>query len=159
MNGDLFEQLLQGFEDERQRSRANHKEFAAQQTMAKPDSLTLVPQVPKDTPAVRLPAVKPYAESRQARKEAEAEQRAQWRLVQTTQRTALAVSSMVAVSVHAQRQLNMGAGAMEACLWGEKRTEVMNQFVAQVTAECLARMDAGVMSVIETHPKRLAENL
>lgn len=160
MNGDgVFDTLVQEFETQRDGSRVNQRKLDAQKTAAQPGSLALVPTSSSGAPGMRLPAVRPYSGGRLARREAEAEQKRQWEIVQTTQRTMLATTSMAVATVHAQRQLEQGAEALAECYFGRKRHEAINEFMGKVTAECLARMQAGVMSILDTHPRRLGEDL
>jgi len=158
---DLFDDLIDELDAELHsaRNRVSQDELDEKKVPAQDDSLAVVSPARNDSPAVRLPAVRPPTDNRRGRKAAEQEQARQWNMVQTTQRTALAADSMVAVTVHAQRKLDMAQEAMADRFYGVRRREAMNRFMGHVTSRCLGLAESGVMAILESHPKRIAEEL
>jgi len=156
-----FDSLMDDYERDyrRKRNRVDQEELDQHKVPA--DEALLVPATPTkgNGTEVRLPAVRPATDSRQSKKLAHAEQESQWRMVQTTQRTVIAQNSMIAVAVHAQRQLDLAQEIMIDRLYGVKRRPAMNQFMNQVTSRCLSMAESGVMAILESHPKRIAEDL
>ena len=108
---------------------------------------------------MKMPAVKPPSDTRRGRKMAEAEQEAQWRMIRTAQRTVVAANSVVAVSIHGQRQLDLAQEVMADRFYGVRRRPAMNEFMCEITSKCLSFAESGVMAIVESHPKRVAEDL
>lgn len=121
--------------------------------------LVLAPQEPSPLPASRIPEVRPARSGRRARKAADAERERQWRMWQTTQRSILAAHSIVAVAVHAQEQLDMAQGIMADRFYDLERHDAMNPYMQDVTSKCLSVAEAAVLAILESHAKRLAEDL
>ena len=156
-----FDDLMDDHEDDyrKKRNRVNQEELDRHKVEA--DDATLVPMASgkRGDAEVRLPAVRPATDSRQSKKLANAEQESQWRMVQTTQRTVIAQNSMIAAAVHAQRQLDLAQEIMIDRFYGVKRRPAMNEFMSHVTSRCLSLAESGVMAILESHPKRIAEEL
>ena len=60
---------------------------------------------------------------------------------------------------HGQRQLDLAQEIMADRFYGVKRRAAMNEFMGQVTSKCLSLAESGVMAILESHPKRIAEDL
>lgn len=158
MNKSVLDQVLGDMEAEFKAKREGPANQAAT-AAPKENSLVLTQHSAAQLTATRLPEIRPANNSRVARKEAEEEQKRQWRIVQSTQRTMLAASSMIGATVHAQRQLDAGQEALTGQFYGTNRHEVGNEFMQGVTSRCMAMMEAGVMAILESHPRRIAEDL
>jgi mRNA degradation ribonuclease J1/J2 len=158
---DPFDSVMDDHEDDyrRKRNRVDQEELDSHKVPADEAGLVPVGSTKRSGAEIRLPAVRPATDSRQSKKLANAEQERQVRMAQTTQRTVLAQNSMVAVAVHAQRQLDLAQEIMIDCLYGVKRRPAMNEFMNQVTSRCLSLAESGVMAILESHPKRIAEDL
>jgi len=158
---DLFDSLMADHEAEyrKERNRVKQEELDEQKVAAEEGVLVPADRPGCHSPEIRLPAVRAANDSRQSRKVAAAEQERQWRMVQTTQRTVIAANSMVAVAVHAQRQLDLAQEVMTERFYGVKRRSAMNEFMSHVTSRCLSTAESGVMAILESHPKRIAEEL
>ena len=156
-----FDSLMEDYESEYRtgRTRVERKKLDEQKVAA--DEGVLVPIDPsgRNSPEMRLPAVRPANHTRQSKKLAAEEQERQWRMVQTTQRTVVAANSMIAVAVHAQQQLDLAQEVMADRFYGSRRRPAMNEFMSEVTSRCLSMAESGVMAILESHPKRVAEDL
>ena len=156
---EIFDDLMSELESEFRQShnRVGQEDLDAQKQTASADSLAVTKHTGQRESEMRMPVVKPPTESRQGRKMASEEQEKQWRMIQTTQRTVIAANSMVAVAVHAQRQLDIAQEFMADRFYGVKRHAAMNEFMGHVTSKCLSLAESGVMAILESHPKRIAE--
>lgn len=161
INEEMFDSLMDELETEfkQNRNRVEQEEIDAQKETAQEGSLSLMKAPKRDDSDMKMPAVKPPSASRKGRKMAEAEQERQWHMVQATQRTVIATNSMVAAAVHAQRQLDLAQEFMADRFYGVKRRAAMNEFMGHVTSKCLSLAESGVMAILESHPKRIAEDL
>ena len=110
-------------------------------------------------PVLRAPTARPAVDNRLGRKEAEKEQLRLQRIVYEAQRTAMVNNSIVAVIVHAHQQLDAAQEAMLSRFVGVQRTDTGNQFMSQVTVKLLGLAEAGVLALVESYPKRVAEEV
>ena len=158
---ELFDALMAQYEADynEQRNRVKQEDLDKQKRAADEGALTPVRSGSSSSLEVRQPTVGPASDTRQGKKLARAEQERQWRMLQTTQRTALAVNSMIAVTVHGQNQLDKTQEVMTDRFYATKRRPEMNQFMARVTSRCLSMAESGVMAILESHPKRIGEDL
>jgi hypothetical protein len=158
---ELFDALMAHFETgyDEQRNRVKQEDLDKQKIAADEGALIPARSGSPSSLEVRRPAVGPASDSRQGKKLARAEQERQWRIAQTAQRTALAVNSMIAVTVHGQNQLDKAQEVMTDCFYATKRRPEMNEFMARVTSRCLSMAESGVMAILESHPKRTGEDL
>ena len=158
---DLFDNLMADYEEEYLRHGNRAEQEDLDDRKVSPEGGALVPaRIPnRNGPEIRLPAVKPANNSRRSRQQAAAEQDRQWRMVQTTRRTFIADGSVVAVAIHAQRRLDLAQESMADRFYSLRRHPAMNEFMSRVTSRCLSMAEAGVMAILESHPKRIAEDL
>ena len=158
---DLFEAFMAECEGKynKQRNRVKQEDLDKHKKVAAEGALIPANSSGSSSLEVRRPAVGPASDSRQGKKLARAEQERQWRIFQTAQRTALGVNSMVAVTVHGQKQLDVAQEVMTDCFYGVNRRPEMNEFMARVTSRCLSMAESGVMAILESHPKRIGEDL
>jgi hypothetical protein len=158
---EMFDEMMEELETEFQqtRNRVDQDDLDDQKQEAEEGSLALTQASNRQDTGMRLPTVKPPNASRKGRKMAAAEQERQWSMVQTTQRTVIATNSMVGAAIHAQRQLDLAQEFMADRFYGVKRRAAMNEFMGQVTSKCLSLAESGVMAILESHPKRIAEDL
>ena len=135
------------------------EEFDKGKSVPKEDSLVPTTRGQGSVPSVTVPNVRPPSAGRMARKVAEAEQMRQWRMVQTTNRTLLAIESMEVVASHAFFAADNLLGRISGRFYRGKRYEGMNSLASKCAAECLKRGVAGILSFVDSHPKRVAENV
>lgn len=151
VNGILEEVLMEREIDQ--------QKVETQRVGATEEGMTLLNQGKGTLPVVRTPIAKPAVDTRLARKEAEKEQMRLQRLAYEAQRTAMANNTIVAVIVHAQQQLDSAQEAMMSRYLGVSRTKTGNEFMQQVTVKLLALAEASVLSLVESYPKRIAEEV
>ena len=158
---DLFDGLMQDYEEEyRQRdNRVDPEDLDSQKVAAPEESLAVTKSSGGHNQDMKMPTVKPPSDTRRGRKMAEAEQETQWSMIRTAQRTVLAANSVVAVAIHAQRQLDLAQEIMADRFYGVRRQPAMNEFMCEGTSNCLSLAESGVMAILESHPKRIAEDL
>jgi hypothetical protein len=159
MDREMYEEIMADAQDGYDSGTVSREDLEAQKVAAEEGSLRIGGSSLPSVPQVRIPTVKPPGGGRQARRQAEAELARQWRMVQTTQRSIIAVNSIIAVAAHGQRQLDIAQEVMSDRFYGVKRRPAMNQFMANVTSRCLQMAEAGVMAILESHPRRVAEDL
>jgi hypothetical protein len=157
----LLERLMSDWEGSGDfgQARIGQEELDAQKVAAGEGSLSLARGSTSGVPQTRMPAVKAPGESRRGRKIAEEEQVRQWRMVNTTTRSYAAINSVIAVTAHALIQVDVLQDVMTQRFYGVKRREPLNQFMADVTSRFLRLGEAGVLAILESHPKRIAEDL
>jgi hypothetical protein len=158
---DLLDRLMadRAGSDDFAHSRIGQEELDSQKAAAREGSLSLTRRSTSDIPRTTVPAVKPPGESRRGRKMAEEEQARQWRMEQATRRALAAINSVMVVTAHAQRQLDRAQAVMADRFYGVKRRAVMNEFMGEVTSRLVRITEAGVIAIVESHPKRIAEEL
>jgi len=149
---DVFEEVLMEREIDSQKVE-QHK------VAAKEEGMTPISQSKSVLPVIRTPLAKPAVDSRLARKEAEQEQMRLQRIAYDAQRTAMANNTIVAVIVHAHQQLDNAQETMMSRYLGVSRTKTGNEFMQQVTLKLLALAEASVLSMVESYPKRIAEEV
>lgn len=159
---DLFDKVFEAIKqeyDEKER-RVGQEELNKQKSVP-PQSTTLVVSTTQSSSGatMRLPAVRPAADTRIARKLAEQEQIRQWEIGQATTRTGLAVESTAVVIVHGYRVFDRAQNAITDEFYGVKRHEAMNEVMGKFAGKCLSCADSGIMAILESHPKRIAEHL
>ena len=157
MYDDLFDALEREFTSDE--NRLSQEELDKQKHAPDSSSLPSVNVQGQSAPGVRLPAVRPYADGRGPRKDAGAEQKRQWQIVQTTNRTALANESLSALNVHAFEVVDRAARRMTDQFYAVRRLEAHNRVMKHMLARCLENTVSGVQAILETHPKRIAEDL
>jgi len=135
------------------------EEVERQKTKPGGENMTLSVQSKNTLPVLRTPIARPAVDTRMGRKEAEKEQMRLQQIVYAAQRTALANNSVVAVMVHAHQQLDAAQEAMMSRFIGVGRTKTGNEFMQGVTVKLLALTEASVLSLVESYPKRVAEEL
>ena len=154
---DLFDALEKGFVSDQ--SRLSQEELDRQKHAPDSSSLPSVNVQRQSSPGLRLPAVRPYANGRRPRKDAEAEQKRQWQIVQTANRTAIANESITALNVHGLEVVDRATRRMTDQYYGVKRHEAHSRVMKHMLARCLENTVSGVQAILETHPKRIAEDL
>jgi hypothetical protein len=146
----LFEQYKTEFDEKRAKNNAKKSRPSGELALTSKSSGAIM----SNRAEIPLPV-----ESRKGRKELEAEQFRRWRMYNDAQRAVMAQHVMVATTVHAQSQLNYLQAELTDCYYSGDRTDAMNEFMASVTAKCLATAEAGVFAILESLPKKLAEEL
>ena len=157
MFDDLFDALEKEFVSDQ--NRLSQEELDKQKQAPDSSSLPSVNVQGQGAPGLRLPAVRPYANGRRPRKDAEVEQKRQWQIVQTATRTAIANESIGAVNAHGLEVVDGAARRMVDQHYGVKRHEAHNKVMKYMLARCLENTVSGVQAILETHPKRIAEDL
>jgi hypothetical protein len=132
---------------------AQHKVEATEEGMAP------IGQPKGALPVLRTPTARPAVDNRLGRREAEKEQLRLQQIAYYAQRTAMANNSIVAVVVHAHQQLDSTQEAMMSRYVGVTRTKTGNEYMQQVTLKLLALCEASVLSMVESYPKRIAEEV
>ena len=146
----LFEQYKTEFDEKRAKDNARKSRPSGELALTSKSSGAIV----SNRAEIPLPV-----ESRKGRKEVEAEQIRRWKMLMAAQRAGMAQHVMVVTAVHAQSQLNYLQAELTDCYYSGDRTDAMNEFMASVTAKCLATAEAGVFAILESLPKKLAEEL
>ena len=103
--------------------------------------------------------VRPPTNSRQARRLAQEALMRQWEIEQKARRSARAIEVMGAVATHAQRTIDLAQQEMGDRFYKGERHEPMNQFIGEFTSKCLTWLEAGTMAVLDSLPRRIAEDL
>ena len=126
-----------------------------------PEESSLVPtsRGGGSVPSVTVPNVRPPTKGRIGQKVADAEQMRQWRMVQTTNKTRLAIESMEVVASHAFFAADDLLGRISDRFYRTKRHEGMNSLASKCASECLKRGVVGILSFVDSHPKRVAEDI
>jgi hypothetical protein len=155
---EFYEALKQEY-DTNGHNRVSQEEL--DKSKAVPKDSTLVVSGPQGSSGMgmRQPTVRPALDTRRAKKAAEAEQLQQWGMVQRTNRTALATESVAAVCVHGFRVLDKTQAVIADEYYGVKRNEAMSEMMRRFAAKCLGCAESGILAVMESHPKRIAEDL
>ena len=156
-----FEDILDGLRDsfDSGRQGISQEELEAQKVDPKDVSLPTIAFSRRQIPEIRLPEVAPPTGDRTGRKLAEAEKRRQWEMKTKVIRTIAVNESIVAVNVHAVTQMERAQAMMMDNLYGHKRRESMNDFMARFTAQCLQLTQSEILAVIESYLKRISEDL
>ena len=110
-------------------------------------------------PVIKAPPVRRLSDDRLSRRQGEEEMRRRQQMLWAGERTVAANQAMLAVAVHTYQQLDAAQEAMMSSYLGVKRTDTGNKFMAQVTNELLTFVKAGAMAMVESLPKRLAEEM
>jgi hypothetical protein len=159
---DLVDQIFDALKreyDSDGRNRISQEELDSKKSVPQDSSLMVSSYQSGPSTGMRLPAVRPAIDNRRGRKAAEEEQVKQWNMVQKTNRTALASESVAAVCVHGFKVMDRAVSAISDEFYGVKRNEAMNEVMKRFAAKCIAHCDSGVLAVVESHPKRIAEDL
>ena len=158
---DAFDRVFGQLKDkyDGRHDRVSDEDLDKQKTAPGESSMRVSTNTGSSLVPVRARTVKPAAGGRGARKEAEQEQMRQWRIVQTTIRTGIAMDSVAATTVHAYHRADDLQAAIADTYFGVRRHEAMNEMMKMMAEECLRRGDAALLSILESHPKRLAEEL
>ena len=135
------------------------EEFDKGKSVPEENSLVPTTRGGGSVPSVTVPNVRPPSAGRMARKVTEAEQIRQWRMVQTANRTLLAMESMEVVASHAFFAADNLARRISIRYYITERYKGMNSLVGKCAAECLKRGVAGILSFVDSHPKRVAEDI
>lgn len=146
---ELFDRVFQDMKEE----------FDKRKSVPEENSLLPTATGGGSVPSVTVANVRPPIKGRMGQKVAEAEQMRQWRMSQTTNRTALAVESMEAVASHAFFAIDNLAGRISIRHYEKPRYKGMNLLVGKCAAECLKRGVAGILSFVDSHPKRVAQDI
>jgi len=155
---ELFETLKREYDNDG-RNRISREELDSRKSVPQDSSLVVSGYQGGPSAGMRLPAVRPAVDNRRGRKAAEEEQVRQWNMVQKTNRTALASESMGAVCVHGFKVMDRAVSAISDEFYGVKRSEAVNEVMKRFAAKCIANCDSGILAVLESHPKRIAEDL
>ena len=110
-------------------------------------------------PVVRPRFVGPPVKNRKSRAEADEEKMRQWRMLQITVRSAVANESIGMATTHAFKVFDGVQNAITDRYLGVKRPEAMNDLMGNMARRCLTCAQAGILAVLESHPKRVAEEL
>ena len=137
----------------------SREELEAQKVDPKDVKLPLIASSRRELPDVKLPEVRPPSTDRAGRKLAREERIRQCEMKQKFLRTVAVNESIVAVNLMAVRAVDRAQEMMMDNLYGRKRRESMNEFMASFTAQCLQLTRSEVLAVIESYLKRIAENL
>jgi len=127
----LFDRVFNRMRD-RFDSRDNpvsQEELDKKNSAPKESSLVVSTEPGRSVPAVSAPNVKPPTNSRRAKREAEAEQMRQWRMVQIARRTAPAIDSASAVAAYAFHRADDMQNAIADSFYRDKRHEPMNELM------------------------------
>jgi hypothetical protein len=159
---DLIDEVFEALKEEYDtggQNRASQEELNRRKTNAQDGSLMVTNPQNGTGMVLRQPAVKPALDNRRGRRAAEEEQIRQWRMVQTTNRTALAVESVAAVTVHGYRVMDRTQSVIADEYYGVKRNEAMSELMRRFASKCLSCSESGILALIESHPKRIADDL
>lgn len=164
MNGkdELFDQVFEALKqdyDSNGHNRVSQEELDKEKSKAKDGSLVVASPQGGTGMVMSSPAVKPPIDNRRGKRAAEAETFHQWDMAQTTNRAALAEESVAVVAVHGFRVLDKTQSIIADEYYGVKRNEAMSELMRRFAAKCLSCAESGILAVIESHPKRIAEDL
>ena len=135
------------------------EEFDKGKSVPKENSLVPTTGGGGSVPSVTVPNVRPPGAGRMARRVADAEQMRQWRMVQTTNRTLLAMESMEVVASQAFVAADELQARISDRFYRMIRYKELNSLAGAWASECLKRGVAGILSFVDSHPKRVAEDI
>ena len=156
-----FDEILGGLKNDFDKgpTRISQEELEAQKVDPKDVKLPVIAFSRRELPDLKLPEVRPPSTDRAGRRLAREERIRQWEMKQKFLRTVAVNESIVAVNLMAVRAVERAQEMMMDNLYGHKRRESMNEFMASFTAQCLQLTRSEVLAVIESYLKRIAENL
>ena len=157
----IIDEILRdlGNDSDNDRTRVSEEELEAQKVDPKGVELPLIAFSRREIPGIKLPEVRPPFADRGGRRLARDEQRRQWQIKQKFLRTVATNESILAVNQRALLLLDRAQEIMTDVLYGRKRRESMNEFMAQVTAQLLQLTHSEVMAVAESYLRRISEDL
>lgn len=156
-----FEDILNGLKNDLDngQNRISQEELEAQKVDPKDVRLPAMTADRRQVNDIQLPEVQPPSTDRIGRKLASQERIRQWEMKRKFLRTVAVNESIAAVNVHALNLMDRAQELMMDNLYGRKRRDLMNEFMASFTAQCLQLTRSEVLAVIESYLKRIAENL
>lgn len=154
----VFEEFKQEYDSNGQ-NRVSQKELNKRKSNAQDGSLMVSNPQSGSGMEMRLPAVKPPSDNRRGKRAAEEETLTQWDMGQKTTRATLATESVAMVCVHGFRVLDKTQSIIADEYYGVKRNEAMSELMRRFAAKCLSCAESGILAVLESHPKRIAEDL
>lgn len=155
---EVFEALKQDYDSDGQ-NRISQEELNKGKTNAQDGSLMVTNPQSSTGITMRQPAVRPPMDNRRGKRAAEEEQLVQWKIGQKTTRTGIAIESVAAVTVHGFRTMDRTQGIIADEYYSVKRNEAMSELMRRFAAKCLGCTEAGILALIESHPKRIADDL
>ena len=158
---ELFEEFFDMLTSEydRTRDRVDQEEVSRAKKAPQGDSLVVSDRARGLVPGARVTAVEAPIRGRKAKKEAEEETMRLWRIWLSFRRTALANESIGAVSSHGFRAIDKTVSDIFDEFYFVKRHEASNRLMQRVAARCASCAEAGILAIMESHPKRVAEYL
>ena len=158
---DLYEALFGALKDEydEHRNRVKQEELDNQKTLPPERSLTVSGSSGAADTGLSMSTVRPPVSGRRGKKRAEEVQIKIWDIVQETNLTATAQRSQGVVAVHTFKAMDWTQSIISDEFYGVKRNEAMNELMRRFAAKVLSRADAAMMAFLESHPKRVADDL